>query len=161
MPFGFFGFFHMAAAVSYGRAWDCLQCLSASSGFSTELMKSLLVFLFGSLQCLSASSGFSTEIKRSLVLYEADGLQCLSASSGFSTSGNLAISQIEGVSLQCLSASSGFSTSSMTPTSITMAEVSNAFRLLRVFPRLDNIQCPDCRRRVSNAFRLLRVFPLG
>ncbi len=65
----------------------------------------------------------------------------------------------EGLSLQCLSASSGFSTKKHMTNYKRHQEVSNAFRLHRVFPLIRNYGGDGFGQNVSNAFRLHRVFP--
>ncbi len=136
MPFGFFGFFHGSCSGHHFPAQASrLQCLSASSGFSTlrnarwadEQAQSPMPFgFFGFFHgvILSAETAAPHPSPMPFGFF------------GFFHIRTLIVRDMEAKSgLQCLSASSGFSTTSDRKESYRhAAAVSNAFRLLRVFP---------------------------
>ncbi len=111
MPFGFFGFFHgrdsHEALPGHGGVSNAFRLLRV---FPRSKSARKLAFLYAGLQCLSASSGFSTPSWKTKRIKSSGCLQCLSASSGFSTRQHSLFIESCGGSLQCLSASSGFST---------------------------------------------------
>ncbi len=158
MPLALIGFFHMKRKNGIRKENFCLQCLSASSGFSTRL----------------DGKGFLCVNDKSPMPFGFFGFFHIFAG----------ISQIRRLQRSPMPFGFfGFFRRAVVGIKKNFLPVSNAFRLLRVFPRAESalyilgkrLQClsassgfspvlpnRDCFHSggVSNAFRLLRVFPL-
>ncbi len=160
MPFGFFGFFpKIFAQRNLQRSLLRLQCLSASSGFSPQSLpkgEAVQQKVSNAFRLLRVFPRLPQPLTAFLVLRR---LQCLSASSGFSP--KLVTEELSNLGFKSPMPFGffGFFPKKNYLQFRHYRSVSNAFRLLRVFPQFSRVKTVDGEAASPMPFGFFGFFP--